>query len=592
MVDDNATNRRILEETLIGWQMKPTAVDSGRVALAEMKRAVACEEPYSLVLIDCVMPGMDGFALAQHVRETPELAGAIIIALSSATRRGDAARCRELGIASYLMNPVKGSDLQKATREALGVPPPDEDGSAPAARGLSQESRRPIHILLAEDNPVNQKLAARMLEKRGHTVVLADDGEMALASLESRSFDLVLMDVQMPKMDGFEATAAIRDREKETGSHIPIIAMTASAMKGDRERCLEAGMDGYVPKPVQMNELLGAVEGIAPIPVGNETDPGSHKDEVIDRVSMMARVGGDDELLNEVVALFLDDCPRHLSDIHEAIDSGDGQADGASRPRSQRVGRHLRRRRCPWCGAKTGSYGTRRRPDSRRRCVRSPGNRNRPSQSGALRTWEEGCTMEVLIAEDGPGSRRILEATLSKWGYDVVVCSDGSEAWHALQREGAPGLALIDWMMPGMDGVEICRKVRETPRSQHMYVILLTVRESKRDIAEGLQAGADDYITKPFDEEELRARVQVGERVVALQSALADRVKELEDTLLRVKQLQGLLRICSYCKSIRDHQDQWQQLESYIPQHSEAQLSHSICPDCYKRFVEPELPPL
>lgn len=197
--------------------------------------------------------------------------------------------------------------------------------------------------------------------------------------------------------------------------------------------------------------------------------------------------------------------------------------------------------------------------------------------------------MRILIAEDDRVSRRVLEATLTKWGYDVIVTCDGDEAWQELRSKDAPKLAILDWMMPEIDGVEVCRKVRETPHSQPTYIILLTARGRKEDIVAGLQAGADDYVTKPFDREELRARVQVGVRIVELQMSLADRVRELEDAISQIKQLQGLLPICSYCKKIRDDQNYWQQVETYITGHSEAQFSHGVCPDCYEKYVKPEL---
>ncbi len=169
------------------------------------------------------------------------------------------------------------------------------------------------------------------------------------------------------------------------------------------------------------------------------------------------------------------------------------------------------------------------------------------------------------------------------------MASDGIEAWRLIQGEDVPELAILDWMMPGMDGLEICRKVREASRAQPTYLILLTARDSKDDIVEGLEGGADDYVRKPFDREELRARVGVGVRVVELQRSLAARVRELEEALGRVKQLQGLLPICSYCKKIRDDGNYWRQVESYITDHSEAQFSHGICPDCYEKFVKGEL---
>ena len=197
--------------------------------------------------------------------------------------------------------------------------------------------------------------------------------------------------------------------------------------------------------------------------------------------------------------------------------------------------------------------------------------------------------MNILIAEDDVVSRRLLEATLARWGYHVVVTCDGMEAWNVLQGENTPLLAILDWMMPGLDGLEVCRKVRSLQRSIPPYLLILTAKGRQEDIITGLQAGANDYVTKPFNREELRARVQVGRRVVELQQSLADRVRALEDALAKVKLLQGLLPICSYCKKIRNDQNYWQQVETYIAEHSEAQFSHSICPECYHDRVRPQL---
>ncbi len=197
--------------------------------------------------------------------------------------------------------------------------------------------------------------------------------------------------------------------------------------------------------------------------------------------------------------------------------------------------------------------------------------------------------MRILIAEDDPLSRRVLEMTLVKWGYDVVVTCDGAQAWEALQQEDAPQLAILDWMMPGMDGLQICHLARETPATKSIHLILLTAKGDKDDLVTGLAAGASDFVTKPFNREELRARVQVGARVVELQRSLADHVKELEASLSQVRQLQGILPICAHCKKIRDDQNYWQKVENYVSDHSEAQFSHSVCPGCYESIVQPEL---
>ena len=192
--------------------------------------------------------------------------------------------------------------------------------------------------------------------------------------------------------------------------------------------------------------------------------------------------------------------------------------------------------------------------------------------------------MKVLIAEDDPVSRRLLQAALIKWGYEVTVTADGREAWRALQTPDAPVLLILDWLMPEMDGTEVCREVRQSAAHKSAYIILLTSRGSKEDIIKGLEAGADDYVTKPFDHGELRARVQVGSRVIRLQTTLADRGRELEDAISSVKTLQGLLPICCYCKKIRDDGNYWHRVENYIAGHANVRFSHGICPDCSEKL--------
>jgi phosphoserine phosphatase RsbU/P len=197
--------------------------------------------------------------------------------------------------------------------------------------------------------------------------------------------------------------------------------------------------------------------------------------------------------------------------------------------------------------------------------------------------------MKVLIAEDDPVSRRMLEAMLTKWGYQVVVAGDGLAAWQALQPPDSPRVAVLDWMMPGLDGIEICRRIAADNAYRPMHLILLTTRSDKEDIVEGFQAGANDYITKPFQHDELQARVQVGARVVQLQLELAERVKELEQALAHVKQLQGMLPICAYCKNVRIDEGYWEQIDVYIAEHAEVAVTHGICPDCRRKYFEPEL---
>ncbi len=256
IVDDNETNRQILLEMLSRWQTKPIAVECGAKALTVLRERQRLGRNFPLILLDAQMPEMDGFVVAETIKRNPEWGAATIMMLSSSGQRGDAKRCRELGIAAYLTKPVQQAELLDAVLTALNTTVVSNPSIALVTRHSLRENRHHLRILLVEDNAVNQLLADRLLEKRGHEVTLARNGKEALATLEKQSFDLVFMDVQMPEMDGFEATAAIRRIEKGSGNHVPIIAMTAHAMAGDKERCIEAGMDNYITKPIRPEELI------------------------------------------------------------------------------------------------------------------------------------------------------------------------------------------------------------------------------------------------------------------------------------------------------------------------------------------------
>lgn len=192
--------------------------------------------------------------------------------------------------------------------------------------------------------------------------------------------------------------------------------------------------------------------------------------------------------------------------------------------------------------------------------------------------------MKILIAEDDMTSRRLLEVILKRLDYDIVVTHDGTEAWEALRQADAPQVAILDWMMPGMDGVQVCRRIRQEKTGIPTYIIMLTTRDSREDIIQGLEAGANDYVTKPFDASELHARIQVGRRVLELETTLEERVRELQETIVQLKSLQGLLPICMHCHKIHDDRASWQRLEQYIEAHTDARFSHGICPECEKKY--------
>jgi CheY-like chemotaxis protein len=263
IIDDNLTNRRILTDILRGWGMEATPAASAPEALAQMRRASDRGRPFGLVVTDVHMPNMDGFDLVRKIQELPDLTKAVILMLTSGEHLGDLARCRELGVSAYLIKPVRRAELRSAVVRAVAMHSGTcvDDSVAWAIHQRPQQiGRGPSRqVLLAEDNVVNQRVARAILEKAGHRVTVANTGKEALIFHENEPFDLILMDVQMPEMDGFEATAAIRAGEKGTGAHVPIIAMTAHAMAGDRERCVNAGMDDYISKPIQSSVLLHLV---------------------------------------------------------------------------------------------------------------------------------------------------------------------------------------------------------------------------------------------------------------------------------------------------------------------------------------------
>lgn len=265
VVDDNRTNRRILEGMLKRWEMKPTSVEGGEAALRQLTLARDAGDPYGLILTDVHMPNIDGFGLVERIRKSSQPATATIMMLTSAGHRGDAARCRELGVAAYLLKPIRQSELREGIGRALGTK--NQEGAIPLITRFSlQDPPDPaafLNILLAEDNAVNQLLATRLLEKRGHRVIVAANGREALAALEEGAFDLVFMDVQMPEMDGLETVATIRKKEQLSGTHQVVIALTAHAMKGDEQRCLAAGMDGYLTKPIRPQELEAVLKDYA-----------------------------------------------------------------------------------------------------------------------------------------------------------------------------------------------------------------------------------------------------------------------------------------------------------------------------------------
>jgi CheY-like chemotaxis protein len=261
VIDDNTASRKVLEQMLARQNFHITTVPDANHALLAIEAATTQHAPYGLLLVDSKIPGMDGFELVQNVRSRIWPPGSVIMMLTTTDRNSDMARCKELAIKTHLMKPISRKRLVEAIRKVFTEPTAAETiGSLPSQTVTRAISERSLRILLAEDNLVNQKLAVKLLEKRGHVVTIANNGREAVEHFDAAAFDLVLMDMQMPEMDGVQATAAIRGRECLTGAHTPIIAMTAHVMSGDRERCFAAGMDAYLPKPVDSSALYHVIE--------------------------------------------------------------------------------------------------------------------------------------------------------------------------------------------------------------------------------------------------------------------------------------------------------------------------------------------
>ena len=449
-VDDNPTNRLVMAEQLASWGARHAEAAGAKEAVDMLRAARAGGDPFRVVLTDMNMPEIDGETLGRTIKADPELRDTSLVMITSYGKRGDAKRLEALGFSAYLTKPVKQSQLYDCLATVLGA----GDRSVQARETplvtrhtISEDSRRRVRILLAEDNATNQQVALNILLKLGFHADIVADGRQAVRALETGSYDIVLMDVQMPVLDGFEATRAIRSgKAKVPNPRIPIIAMTAHAMKGDRERCLDAGMDDYISKPIAPQALAEALERcLVPVPAA---EPGRFEGQpVFDQPALLARLMGDEDLVKEIIAGFLADMPRQIHVLEKLIDQGDarmagGQAHSIKGAAANAGGLALSAAATDMEKAWPGRTpeGSRRTPARARATVRLAEN----AHAG-------GRSMRILIADDDSTSRTILTAILKKWGYDPLVTEDGTAAWDALQRPDTPELVLLDWDMPGMD---------------------------------------------------------------------------------------------------------------------------------------------
>jgi len=321
VVDDNRTNRRILQDILTNWGMQPSLAEDGPAALEQFESAIARGSPFRIAILDVLMPEMDGFMLAERIRQRPQLQSCRLVMLSSAGQTENWARCQELGIARYLIKPVKQSHLRETLERVLSTRDEPRAGAG-SVLPPPAEATRPLRVLLAEDGLVNQRVAREFLAQRGHQVVVANNGREAVEAFEREAFDLVLMDVQMPDMDGLEATRTIRRKEQTTGGHLPIVAMTAGAFKEDRERCLNAGMDAYLAKPIRPTALYNTIAALTtpgqPLPAPAPASAAA--EAVLDWHIALEQSGNNEDLLRELITVFFEESSQLMGGLRQAIE--------------------------------------------------------------------------------------------------------------------------------------------------------------------------------------------------------------------------------------------------------------------------------
>lgn len=543
VVDDNATNRKILAETLEHWGIEPSLAEDGEQALER-----AMEGAFDVIICDAQMPRMDGFELISQLRSRDAVNKAVVMMLTSLGLKGDAARCRELGIGAFLTKPISREDLRSSLMSLLRSMPRRGPAERPALPSLAT---RPLSILVAEDNEINERLVRLVLTRMGHRVSVAPNGQEAVRKHSLERFDLILMDVQMPYMDGIEATRAIRQAETSSEHRTPIVALTAHALKGDRERCLEAGMDGYLPKPLDEEALRRVLDSIASQAGPEElsagaaqclrcAEPDGHgqtSGPVIDRQELLERVGSHREVAT-LVEIFLGQYPILLERLSEAARNND--LPGLSRDAHALKGSLL-------------TISARRAAELARQ-LEHPGEEPAGRLEALLQSLQQACQAahqelqvmvedgprfvegRVMVVDDDSTCRMLAREILEREGHEVIEAGSGEEALR-LAQEQALDAVLLDVVMPGMDGREVCRSLRSQAGTENLPVLMLTMLQDRDDRLTGIEAGADDVLKKPLDSRELILRVRNAVRA----KRLFDRVQTSYEELRHSEELRDSL---------------------------------------------------
>jgi two-component system sensor histidine kinase/response regulator len=534
VVDDNETNRRLLEEILRHWGMLPTMAEDGPSALEAVSK-----ETFQLILTDAHMPGMDGFTLIEQLNENAASEGSTVMMLTSSTLKGDTARCRRLGVAAFLTKPINQSELLNVILQAVGHAEPKR--SQPSRPTIAYSGH--LRILLAEDNEINQRLGVILLERLGHTVQVAENGARAVELFQADTYDVVLMDVQMPHMDGIEATAAIRKLEKE-GTRCPIIALTAHALKGDREKCLAAGMDDYLSKPLDEDKLIETLQSYSgggprppkPAKAKRDTTTGGRW---VNQRELLLRAGGPKnvvvlaevfgkrsiEILNEMRTASADRDSEALSRTAHALK---GSLLNLAVPQAARLAGELEA-----LGRSGSSRGA---ADLIEKLSEACAEAQKELRSIGEDEPDGLVKGRVLIVDDDPGNRMLVRMALEADGHELLEAGDGQEALDLI-AESEPDALLLDVVMPKLDGFETCRILKASPETSKIPVLLLTSLEDQADRLMGIEVGASDFILKPFDSREIALRVRNAVRlklaIDAVQSSYEQlrRVEELRDNL-------------------------------------------------------------